>query len=326
MRLLGQKVILNPMRMAHRKSLIPLLALSPLLAGCAQSEVSGLGFEEGISSVNDQTLSLWQGAWITAGVVGVITLILILWPVFFHRKKDESFPKQTQYNIPVEIAYTVIPLIIVAVLFYFTVQRESKILKITPELLVAENAGSVSILEDANGKKIVITPEDGGALVTYPLSPEQELLVKEGDKVADGQQLIVGEKVSHFIDVVGFQWSWQFKHRSAGEYKSATITGTPAQPPTLVLPQGERVRFTLDANDVVHGFWIPAFMIQMQNLPGVTNQLEFTANKLGTYPGRCNILCGRNHAQMLFSVKVVTKAEYQKYLEDLVAEEKAVTS
>jgi cytochrome c oxidase subunit 2 len=64
-------------------------------------------------------------------------------------------------------------------------------------------------------------------------------------------------------------------------------------------------------------------MIQLQNLPGVTNQLEFTANKLGTYPGRCNILCGRNHAQMLFNVKVVTLAEYQNYIQGLVAEEKA---
>ena len=255
------------MRMAHRKSLIPLLALSPLLAGCAQSEVSGLGFEEGISSVNDQSLSLWQGAWITAGVVGVITLILILWPVFFHRKKDESFPKQTQYNIPVEIAYTVIPFIIVAVLFYFTAQRESRILKISPD-----------------------------------------------------------NQVSHFIDVVGFQWSWQFKYKDAGDYKSATVTGTPAQPPTLYLPLGENVRFTLTANDVVHGFWIPAFMIQMQNLPGVTNQLEFSATKLGTFPGRCNILCGRNHSQMLFNVKVVTPAEYESYIQSLVAEEKAVTS
>ena len=151
-----------------------------------------------------------------------------------------------------------------AVLFYFTVQRESKIVKITPDA-----------------------------------------------------------QVSHFIDVVGFQWSWQFKYRDAGDYKSATVTGTPAQPPTLYLPQGQKVRFTLDANDVVHGFWVPAFMIQMQNLPGVTNKLEFTANKLGTYPGRCNILCGRNHSQMLFSVKVVTLAEYEKYLQDLVAEEKA---
>lgn len=247
-----------------RKTALLLLAITPFLASCAGGEVSGLGFEEGITSVNDQSLSLWQGAWITAAVVGGFTLILILWPVFFHRKKNENFPEQTQYNIPVEVAYTVIPFIIVAVLFYFTVQRQTEIVKISKDT-----------------------------------------------------------EISHFIDVVGFQWSWQFKHRSGGEFKSATITGTPAQPPTLVLPQGERVRFTLNANDVVHGFWIPAFMMQMQNLPGVTNQLEFSANKLGTYPGRCNILCGRNHAQMLFTVKVVTPAEYQTYLDNLVAEEKA---
>jgi cytochrome c oxidase subunit 2 len=58
-------------------------------------------------------------------------------------------------------------------------------------------------------------------------------------------------------------------------------------------------------------------MIQMQNLPGVTNELEFTAKKLGEFPGRCNILCGRNHSQMLFTVKVVTPAEYDAYLETL---------
>jgi len=66
-----------------------------------------------------------------------------------------------------------------------------------------------------------------------------------------------------------------------------------------------------------HGFWIPAFMIQMQNLPGITNHLEFTANKLGEFPGRCNILCGRNHTQMLFKVKVVTPDEFDAYLETL---------
>jgi len=46
-----------------------------------------LGFEEGVTSVNDQSLSLWQGAWIAGGVVGVITLVLILWPAVFHRGK-----------------------------------------------------------------------------------------------------------------------------------------------------------------------------------------------------------------------------------------------
>lgn len=255
------------MRRAHFKFISTLPPASFLLTSCSGGEVSGLGFEEGVSSVNDQSLSLWQGAWIAAAVVGIFTLILILWPVLFHRKKDENFPKQTQYNIPVEVAYTVIPFVIVAVLFYFTAQRESRILKISPD-----------------------------------------------------------NQVSHFIDVNGFQWSWQFKYKDAGEYKSATVTGTPAQPPTLYLPLGENVRFTLTANDVVHGFWIPAFMIQMQNLPGVTNQLEFSASKLGTFPGRCNILCGRNHSQMLFNVKVVTPAEYESYIQSLVAEEKAVIS
>jgi len=121
--------ILTPMSLKALKFLRGLLLLSPafLLTGC--SKVSGLGFEEGLSSVNDQSLSLWQGAWIAAGVVGVFTLILILWPAFFHRLKKDSpeFPKQTQYNIPVEVLYTIIPFIIVAVLFYFTAQKQTVI-------------------------------------------------------------------------------------------------------------------------------------------------------------------------------------------------------
>ncbi|MEN9380964.1 MAG: hypothetical protein RIR99_798, partial [Actinomycetota bacterium] len=52
-------------------------------------------------------------------------------------------------------------------------------------------------------------------------------------------------------------------------------------------------------------------------LPGRTNYLQFTANKLGTYPGRCNILCGRNHTQMIFKVKVVTPEQYQNYIDSL---------
>ena len=170
--------------------------------------------------------------------------------------ETSEHPKQTQYNVPVEILYTVIPFIIVAVLFAYTLRAQNEIT----------------------------------AKTTGP---------------------------AHEIAVEGIQWSWQFGYSDAGP--NAVVTGTPAQPPTLYLPQGEKVRFTITSNDVVHGFWIPAFMIQMQNLPGVTNKLEFTANKLGTYPGRCNILCGRNHTQMIFTVKVVTPSEYKNYLETLKA-------
>jgi cytochrome c oxidase subunit 2 len=217
-----------------------------------------LGFPEGVSSVNDISLSLWQGAWIAGGVVGIITLVLILWPAVFHRAHASKgeFPKQTQYNIPVEIVYTVIPFIIIAVLFYFTAVK-------------------------------------------------QEEIIEKSTTVA------------HDITVNAFQWSWQFTYPEAGE--NATVTGTPDKPPTLVVPVGERVRYTITATDVVHGFWIPAFMIQIQNIPGVTNSIEFTANEIGEFPGRCNILCGRNHSQMIFKIKVVSQAEYQQYLETLKA-------
>ena len=258
LRAMSAKAVSGSTARGHRRrwGLALITPMMLALTGCAK--VSGLGYEEGVSSVNDITLPLWQGAWITAGIVGVFTLILILWPAVFHRAKESKgeFPKQTQYNVPVEILYTLIPFLIVAVLFYFTAEKESKIVEKT----------------------------------TVP---------------------------AHEISVEGIQWSWQFSYPEAGP--KAIITGTPANRPTLVIPMGEKVRYTITSNDVVHTFFIPAFMIQQMNLPGYTNKIEFTANKLGEFPGRCNMHCGRNHSQMLFNVKVVTPAEYKTYIETLKA-------
>jgi cytochrome c oxidase subunit 2 len=251
-------MLLSP-KNSKRKALLAsfFVAGALTLTGCKNGSV--YGYESDITSVNETSWHLWRGAWLAAAVVGIFTAILIVWPVIRHRRKegDPQYPKQTQYNVPVEVAYTIIPFVIVAVLFYFTARDESTITAKEPS------------------------------------------------------------KVMHTIDVTGIQWSWQFGYKDGGE--KAVVTGTPANPPTLVLPQGERVAFNIYSNDVVHGFWIPAFMIQIQNLPGVTNHLEFTANKLGEYPGRCNILCGRNHSQMVFKVKVVTPAEYKTYVETLKA-------
>lgn len=253
--------ILAPMTRRFGKpiSLALLAGALSFTTGCSIDGIRGFGYEAGLSSVNDASLGLWEGAWLAAAVVGLITLILILWPVVFHRKKNEEFPKQTQYNVPVEVAYTVIPFIIVAVLFAYTARAQNEIKEVTP------------------------------------VSSQSETV--------------------HDVIVNAIQWSWQFTYEDAGP--GTTVTGTPASPPTLYMPLGEKVRFKITATDVVHGFWIPAFMIQIQNIPGVENQIEFTAQKLGTYPGRCNILCGRQHSQMLFDVKVVTVSEYRAYLESL---------
>ena len=250
-----------PSLMRRNRRILGLFIISAstlLLTSCSNKNVKDFGYNIGTSSVTQTTGVLWYWAWLAAGVVGVITFILIMWPVFFHRKKSDEFPKQTRYNVPVEIAYTVIPIVIVAVLFGYTARDESRITKVD-------------------------TP------ATAP----------------------------HNIHVNGIQWSWQFTYNDAPS--APTVTGTPGQPPVLELPLGQKVLFTLTSSDVDHGFWIPAFQMQMQALPHVTNHLEFAAEKLGTYPGRCNILCGRNHSQMLFTVKVVTPDQYMTYINSLKA-------
>ena len=112
-----------------RRGLVLLAPAFFALTGCARDADSG--FSGDVSSVNQISHSLWTNAWLAAAVVGVFTAILIVWPAIFHRapKNGPEFPKQTQYNVPIEVAYTIIPFVIVAVLFYFTAVKENEITK-----------------------------------------------------------------------------------------------------------------------------------------------------------------------------------------------------
>ena len=117
------------------------------------------------------------------------------------------------------------------------------------------------------------------------------------------------------ISVTAAQWNWKFTYVKAGT--SGMVSDPSAQPPILYIPQGETVRFTLNSNDVSHGFWIPGLLINVKVTPGGAEHLDFTATKLGTYPGRCNVVCGREHTSMIFTANVVTPAEYETYLATL---------
>ncbi|WP_252446552.1 aa3-type cytochrome oxidase subunit II [Pseudonocardia humida] len=100
------------------------VVVSLLTSGCSVEEAIRFGWPEGITPQAEAMRQLWTWSAIAALVVGAITWGAMLWAVAFHRKKkddDGSLPRQTQYNLPVEIVFTVIPTIIVAVLFAFTV-------------------------------------------------------------------------------------------------------------------------------------------------------------------------------------------------------------
>jgi cytochrome c oxidase subunit 2 len=113
----------------------PLMAV---LTGCSAEEVLRFGWPEGVTEQATQMRQLWTGSTLAALVVGVIVWGLIFWSCVFHRRKSRQLPRQTAYNLPLEITLTVVPFLIIAVLFYYTVvvQTEVEAQSADPDVVV----------------------------------------------------------------------------------------------------------------------------------------------------------------------------------------------
>jgi cytochrome c oxidase subunit II len=107
------------------------------LAGCDARELyeSSLrfGVPEPISEQGQNIHDLYLGSNAAALVVGVFVLGLILFATFRYRKRSDELPRQVRYNLPVEVLYTVVPFVIIAVLFYYTVLSQNYVNDLTPE-------------------------------------------------------------------------------------------------------------------------------------------------------------------------------------------------
>ena len=86
-----------------------------------------MGFPNPITKQGAVTLSLWQGSWVAGMLVGAVVWGLIVWAVIFHRQRGDKLPPQVRYNMPIEILYTVVPFVLIAVLFYYTAKDENTI-------------------------------------------------------------------------------------------------------------------------------------------------------------------------------------------------------
>ena len=110
------------------------------------------------------------------------------------------------------------------------------------------------------------------------------------------------------IGVTGQQFAWSF------QYPPSVTGGRPVESDQLFLPKGESVQFKIHSKDVIHAFWVPAFRLQIDAVPGITTSYRATPDRLGTYPVVCNLLCGLGHALMRTNVKVVQPARFQAWL------------
>lgn len=107
------------------------------------------------------------------------------------------------------------------------------------------------------------------------------------------------------IHIVGKQWAWEV------QYKSGVKTSN-----LVVAPIDEDVKLIMTSTDVLHSFFVPSFRIKQDVIPGRYTALWFRANKLGEFHIFCTEYCGTAHAGMIGTVKIVTREEYDRWLEE----------
>ena len=133
---------------------------------------------------------------------------------------------------------------------------------------------------------------------------------------SDGNKRIALAVIDVFLRINGSGLS--ATEEDVADGKNVFEFGTGSYIPTLVLPVDESVRFELRSPDVIHSFWITGFLYKEDVIPGRVNEFVVTPNKVGTYQGKCAELCGSYHSRMLFNVEVVTREEYDAYLQDQI--------
>jgi cytochrome c oxidase subunit 2 len=107
------------------------IALVTVTAGCKSTTFTRLGLLPPQTKQGALIVDLWQGSWVAAIATGAVVWGLIIWAVIFHRKRSDRVPHQVRYNLPIEMLYTILPFVMVGVLFFYTAKDENSIDKLS---------------------------------------------------------------------------------------------------------------------------------------------------------------------------------------------------
>jgi cytochrome c oxidase subunit 2 len=208
---------------------------------------------------------------IITAIVLFVTALLVFAMVRYNRRRNPD-PDSFTHNTPIEVAWTVVPIVILVFIGSFSL----------PVLFKQQEI------------------------------PEADITIK----------------------VTGYQWFWGYEYVDEGfafdsfmlqrdqleEYGYSQEDYLLATDTAVVVPTGATVVMQVTAADVIHSWTIPAFGVKQDAVPGRLAELWFEAEKEGVYFGQCSELCGKDHAYMPITVKVVSPDAYEQWLEGARAE------
>ncbi|MDG1948221.1 MAG: cytochrome c oxidase subunit II [SAR86 cluster bacterium] len=245
-----------------------LLTLS-LFTNPTKADWFALNMTEGATAISEEVFNLHMLIFWICVAIGVVVFSVMFYSMFAHTKKKNPVAATFHESTKVEIAWTVIPFLI---------------------------------------------------LIAMAV-PASKTLTKMYDDTAGDVN----------IQVTGFQWKWQYRYLEDGVSFFSNLSTDMDEiynlvpkgenylqevDEAVVIPVGKKVRFLITANDVIHSWWVPAFAIKQDAIPGFVNTAWTKVDKVGTYRGKCTELCGKNHGFMPIVVKVVEQDEYDLWVSD----------
>jgi cytochrome c oxidase subunit 2 len=198
-------------------------------------------FPERASTASHQTDALYLFLWIVTGFFTLLIFALIVYFAFKYRRRSAVAPLPVPTDLRLELTWTIIPLIITMIMFFW-----------------------------------------GAKGFIYIYRPPKDALD---------------------IHVLGRQWMWKLQHPSGRREINE-----------LHVPTGQPVRLILASQDVIHSFYIPAFRIKQDAIPGRYAIIWFEADKVGEYHLFCAEYCGTEHSRMIGRVIVMEPQKYQEWL------------
>ena len=251
------------------KAALPLTALAPatakagIVAGMGQPSPWQIGFQQAASPIMENIHWFHDFLLIVITLITLFVLALLLIVIFKFNSRANPVPSKTTLNTLLEVAWTVIPVIILV-----------SIAVPSFRLLFAQlNIPAADLTIKATGKQWFWTydyPDNGFSF--------DSLMVQDKDLKPDQPRLLTVDN-------------------------------------EVVVPVNKVVRVQVIGADVIHAFAVPSFGIKIDAVPGRLNETWFRATREGTFHGQCSELCGKDHAFMPITVRVVNDRDYAAWLD-----------
>lgn len=275
-----------------KKSLGAALASAALWTGAALAAESKFGLQPAKTVIAEEIHSLHTIIMVICAVIFVGVFSVMFYSVFKHRKSLGHKAAHFHENTTVEVIWTIVPFLILMGMAY----------PATKTVIAMKDTSNPDLTIKATG---------------YQWKWGYEYIKGEGDLagVGDGIQLYSNLATPRE----------QIYDRNVAKNPNYLLEVD--QP--LVVPVGKKVRILTTANDVIHAWWVPAFGVKQDAIPGFIRDTWFKADTTGTFRGQCAELCGKEHGFMPIVVNVVSVEEFKAWAEknrDKVAAAPAATA